>query len=115
MIILNFKGLTLMKILIFTFTLLLMSVANAGDAERGSKLYNKCMSCHGKDGMGKKSQNAPMIAGQYDWYIVTQIKNIISGKRENKNTKKMYPFVKNLNEQDIQDLAAYIASLDIKK
>lgn len=88
---------------------------SAQDAERGEKLYNKCMSCHGKDGMGKKSQNAPMIAGQYEWYIVSQVNNIISGKRENKNTKKMYPFVKNLNKKDIADLASYIASLSPKK
>lgn len=87
----------------------------AQDAQRGSKLYTKCMSCHGKDGMGKKSQNSPMIAGQYPWYIETQIKNIISGKRENKNTKKMYPFVKNLDAKDISDLAAYISSLAPKK
>jgi cytochrome c553 len=81
------------------------------DLEQGAKLYKKCITCHGKDGMGKKSQKAPMIAGQYDWYIVSQIESIISKKRFNNNAKKMYPFVKNLSDKEIKDLAAYISTL----
>ncbi len=83
----------------------------AGDIEKGKQLYQKCAACHGTDGYGKKSQNAPMIAGQYDWYLVAQITKIKIQERKNANANKMYPFVKNLTEEEIEHLAAYIQSL----
>jgi cytochrome c553 len=91
------------------------SVYCASDAIRGEKLYKRCASCHGIDAMGKKSQKAPMLAGQFDWYILTQLKAIKDKVRNNKNTAKMYPFVKKLTDDDFSDLAAYISTLAVKK
>lgn len=96
---------------IFCVLLLTLNVF-AADAGKGAELYKKCTSCHGKDGLGKKSQKAPMLAGQYDWYLVSQIIAIRDKKRENKNTNKMYPFVKNLSDADIADIAAYVSEMD---
>ncbi len=87
----------------------------AGNAENGAKLYKKCMACHGKEGLGKKSQKAPMLAGQYDWYVKSQIIAIKSGARANNNAKKMMPFVKNLSDTEIDDLSAYIFAMPRKK
>ncbi len=87
----------------------------AQDVKNGEKLFGKCAACHGTDGMGKKSQNAPMLAGQHDWYIKTQINNIKNQVRTNGNVKKMYPFVKNLSDGEISDLAAYISQLAKKR
>ena len=78
------------------------------ELQNGSALYKKCMTCHGKRGEGKKAQKAPAIGGQYDWYIELQIKNMQSGERVN---KVMNPYIKNLSEQDVKDLAAYISKL----
>ena len=103
-----------MKVLL-VLMLVVSSFSFAQDAKNGAKLYKKCMSCHGKDGMGKASQKAPMLAGQFGWYIISQVNAIKSGKRSNKNTKKMYPFVKKLTTTDITDLAAYISTLPVKK
>ena len=86
----------------------------AQDATKGKDLFQKCIACHGADGYGKKSQQAPMLAGQYAWYISKQIKDIKNKIRENSNTNKMYPFVKNLSDKEIEDLAAYIESLPKK-
>lgn len=94
--------------------LLLLVSVNVLAAD-GAKLYKKCISCHGKDGYGKKSQKAPSIAGQYDWYIIDQVTQIRDKKRENKNTKKMYPFVKKLSDGDIKALADYISKMPVKK
>lgn len=101
-----------MKILALLLSLLFSFGVFAAD---GAKLYKKCISCHGKDGYGKKSQKAPSIAGQYDWYIEDQIKQIRDKKRTNKNTKKMYPFVKKLKDADIKALAEYISKMPVKK
>ena len=74
----------------------------------GSKLYAKCIVCHGKQGQGKKSQNAPHIGGQYDWYIESSIVDMQKGVREN---KVMQPYIRKLSAQDVKDLAAYISKL----
>lgn len=105
--------------MIFKWQILLIlaffSLNGFSDAEKGSKLYSKCISCHGKEGLGKKSQKAPLIAGQYDWYLVSQITAIKNEVRATKNAQKMYPHVKNLSDEDIADLAEYISSLPKKK
>ena len=80
----------------------------SGNAENGIKLYKKkCVTCHGKQGEGKKSQKAPRLAGQHDWYLYEQLIAIQSGKRKN---QKMMPFVKGLSDQDLKDLATYIST-----
>ncbi|RLA63175.1 MAG: hypothetical protein DRQ88_04495 [Epsilonproteobacteria bacterium] len=81
---------------------------NTEGLKRGHKLYSKCIVCHGKLGKGKKSQNAPKIGGQFNLYLVTQIKDMKSGVRIN---KIMNPYVKKLSNQDIKDLGEYIAKL----
>lgn len=103
------------KFLMLITLVLSTGLIKAANSENGEKLFKKCVSCHGKDGYGKKSQKAPLIAGQYDWYLKTQIANIRDGVRENKNTKKMYPFVKNLSDAEIGDLAAYISTMQKKQ
>lgn len=99
---------------IFCFAVLINMNLLAADASKGEVLFKKCVSCHGKDGYGKASQKAPLLAGQHAWYTEAQIKNIRDEKRTNKNTKKMYPFVKNLTDAEISDLAAYIETLKKK-
>lgn len=74
---------------------------------RGQKLFAKCTTCHGKNADGKKSQKAPKIAGQYDWYIADKIKQMQKGIW---NNKVMMPYIKNLSDQDIKDLAAYLSA-----
>lgn len=87
------------------------SIVRAADATKGEVLFKKCVSCHGKDGYGNKAQKAPLIAGQYDWYVKAQVMHIRDGERANKNSKKMYPFVKKLSDNEIEDLAAYISTM----
>lgn len=82
------------------------------ELQRGSKLFSKCIVCHNKLGEGRKSQNAPKVGGQFDWYVETQITNMQKGVRVN---KVMEPYVKNLSGQDIKDLAAYISKLPWKR
>ena len=94
---------------------IISSFAYSQDLASGKKLYKKCMSCHGADGYGKKSQKAPMIAGQYEWYLKAQITNIRDQKRVSGNSKKMYAMVKGLKDEHVADLAAYIATLPLRR
>ena len=75
--------------------------------KKGQVLYKKCITCHGKHGNGKKSQKAPKIAGQYDWYIYDKIVSMQKGIWKN---KVMFPYIKKLSDQDVKDLAAFLSS-----
>lgn len=74
-------------------------------------LYKKCISCHGKQGEGKKSMKAPKIAGQHSWYLENQLKLIRDKKRTSGYSKRMYPFVKKLSDKDIKALSDYLEGL----
>ena len=104
----------MIKVVLFCLVNIYSIHAIAADAAKGKDLYQKCIACHGADGFGKKSQQAPMIAGQYSWYVTKQVKDIKNKVRENSNTNKMLPFVKNLSDQEIENLAAYIELLPKK-
>lgn len=98
-------------LLISVITSLVFSVMGfAQDAAKGETLYQaKCITCHGEDALGKKSEKAPRLRGQYDWYIVSSLKKFESGERKN---DVMMPFLKGLTESDYEDLAAYLSALN---
>ena len=85
---------------------------NTPELVKGHKLYNQCISCHGKGGEGKSSQKAPFIGGQFDWYIEKQLVDMKAGVRVN---LVMNSILKGLSPQDMKDLAAYVSRLPWKK
>ena len=78
-----------------------------GDAERGQSMSALCSACHGPDGV---SVNPlwPSLAGQQELYLVNAIKAYRDGVRVDVS---MQPFVAELTDQEVEDLAAYYASL----
>lgn len=52
-----------------------------GDARRGAALYEPCAVCHGAAGEGSEALGSPPLAGQSDWYLVTQLEHFLSGVR----------------------------------
>ena len=96
------------------------SVYAAGDPTKGKAAYAVCTACHGADGAGNKTLNAPSIAGQESWYVERQRKNFKSGIRgsNSKDTfgMQMRPMALTLsNDQAVKDMAAYVSSMPIKK
>jgi len=87
--------------------LLLVGTAQAGDPELGRTKAAPCAACHGEDGMGT-APNFPVLAGQYAGYLVHVLKQYRSGEREN---ALMAPWVAELSDADIADLAAYYAAM----
>jgi cytochrome c oxidase subunit 2 len=86
-----------------------------GDVARGEKIFTTCSSCHGKDGRGIWSQNAPNLTGADDWYIARQLENYRQGIRGS-HPQDLYGKQMSLmtvmlrNEQAIADVVAYINS-----
>jgi len=79
----------------------------------GHAIYHEkgqCMSCHGDVGQGNPEKLAPMLAGQHEWYVASQLKAFKNGERKN---DAMLPFLKDLSEKDFSDVAEYIKFLRV--
>jgi cytochrome c553 len=83
--------------------------AGAGDASAGRRKAIACQACHGLDGLSKLPE-APSLAGQPERYLVKSLDDYRSGARQN---EMMSIVVKTLSDQDIADLAAYYAAIEI--
>jgi len=80
--------------------------ALAADAAAGAEKAAMCVGCHGPNG---KSSNAqwPNLAAQQPAYLAAQLKAFKSGSRANPMMQSM---AANLNDQDIENVAAYFAA-----
>ncbi len=79
----------------------------AGDADAGKAKSAACAACHGADGISTMDIY-PNLAGQKAAYLVKQLKAFKAGER---NDPIMAPMAMPLSDQDMEDLAAYYASL----
>jgi cytochrome c553 len=88
--------------------LLPTGVFAAGDPAAGLAKSQPCVACHNTDG---NSVNPiwPKIAGQYEAYLVKQLKELRAGDKGPRNDPVMSPMAANLTDQDIADLSAYFA------
>ncbi len=69
-----------------------------------------CGACHTHDGSRGSPAN-PILAGQYPEYLVKQLIEFKSGKRENAIMKGL---ASTLSEEDMRNVAAYYASREAK-
>jgi cytochrome c553 len=69
-----------------------------------------CASCHG-EGLKGKEEMFPRIAGHSPTATARQLYDFKSGTRAGKNAVAMKPVVMKLTDEDIVNLAAYVASL----
>ncbi len=78
----------------------------AGDIDAGKAKSAPCAACHGADG-NSPTTAFPILAGQYQDYLVRAMADYKTGKRKN---PIMAGFAATLSAQDREDLAAYFAS-----
>ena len=78
-----------------------------GDAKGGETEAVTCTACHGAKGISSNTL-WPNLAGQQEGYLVKSITDFRDGIR---TELTMDPFVKDLTDQDIADLAAYFNGL----
>jgi len=88
--------------------LMLTSAAYAGDVDEGRKLSQTCVACHGSDGKTPSVPGYPKLAGQYAEYLEKALTDYKTGERKN---AIMAGMAQPLSKTDIQNLAAYYASL----
>jgi cytochrome c553 len=81
----------------------------AGNIAAGRQKATACQTCHGLDGLSKMP-DAPNIAGDPEEYLVRQITAFKKGERKN---EMMSIVVQPLSDQEIADLAAYYAAIEV--
>jgi cytochrome c553 len=80
-----------------------------GDIENGRRIYQKeCASCHAKDGRGRRK--FPMLVGQYTIYLKKQADAYVRGERPH-DEEGTTGILNTLKEQDINDVLAYLTSI----
>ena len=101
------------KRVIGTTLLLLLAASGAmagGDPAVGKSKAAVCASCHGMNGKAI-APIYPNLAGQNEAYLVSSLKAYRDGQRQGGMSTVMTPMAKTLSDDDINNLAAYFASL----
>jgi cytochrome c553 len=96
-------------VLILLFVLNLMFVGSAmadGDIQAGKDQSVTCAACHGQDG-NSINPEWPSLAGQHEKYLLTALNSFKDSSRQN---VLMTSQATGLDEQTMNDLAAYYAS-----
>lgn len=90
-----------------------------GDIANGQKIFEQgkgdvpaCNSCHGPDGTGSDEMGTPRISGQFFTFLLKQLEDFASDKRQDTTMFVMNANAKGLTEQDRRDVATYLASLN---
>ena len=83
--------------------------AAAGDPLAGKKKARACAVCHGPYGKSARP-DAPNLSGQVEPYLAQQLRAYRDGKRRH---EVMSIVAANLTDADIDDLAAWYASIEI--
>ncbi len=103
------------RILIAALTASFAFAANAADLKKGQELVAKgnCAACHG-EGLNKPvAQEYPKLAGQHADYLYFALKayKVTNNPNIGRSNAIMAGQVAPYSNKDLQDMAAYIASL----
>ena len=96
-----------------TLALLAPGFAQAADTVRGGKLAYTCHGCHGIPNLKNAYPNysVPKLGGQHTAYLVAALKAYASQERAHAT---MHAHAATMTEQDMQDMAAYLAGQELK-
>ena len=101
---------------VLLFSIGLVNVANAANTDKGKALVEKanCASCHGAGLNAPILPVYPKLAGQYADYLYYALKAYKVGgsnAQYGRNNAIMGSQVQAFSDADMQDIAAYLASL----
>ncbi len=84
------------------------ALAAASPEALGEKYYGQCIACHGGRGEGGIG---PMLAGQAAADIVAKLTAYRAGKERGAQSAMMYPVAKPMTDADLNNIAAFVATL----
>ena len=85
------------------------NVATAGDPEAGKQKAETCLGCHGipKYVNTYPTYHVPKLGGQHAEYIIAALK---AYKQKQRSHETMHANASSLSDEDMADIAAYLAS-----
>lgn len=86
-----------------------VGAVHAGDPAAGRNIAKQCRTCHGLDGVGRMP-NVPNLSGQNELYLEKELRAYRSGVRK---APQMSVIASGLSDEDIENLAAWYASIEI--
>lgn len=98
-----------MSALVVSALLIASGSVLAGDAAAGKAKYAMCGGCHGSNGVSA-SPTYPSLAGKDAAFVKAELGKFRSGERDNATMKAM---AAGLSDADIDNLAAYVATLKL--
>lgn len=94
------------------------SAPTGTDINNGQKIFENgkgdvpaCNSCHGPAGLGDDNMGTPRLAGQMYQFLVKQLEDFATDRRQDTTMFVMNTNAKGLSAQDRRDVAAYVNSL----
>lgn len=78
------------------------------------QLVRLVMATRGEGGVDKKGNLYPRLTSQYQQYSIKQLKLFRASKRINDSPAMMRNIASLMDDEDIESVVAYIASLDAK-
>jgi cytochrome c553 len=91
-------------------SILFASSSWSGDVKKGETKAGLCVACHGAKGLSA-IPTYPNLAGQNEAYLVSALKSYKNKDRKGGAASIMQMQAANLSDSDIDNLAAYYASL----
>lgn len=86
-----------------------LNQAQAADTAAGKSLYaSNCAQCHGPTAKGMAS--FPSLTGQEAGYIQSRLETYRAGEKVGANSSLMIPNARNLSDDDIANLSAFLSS-----
>jgi len=98
------------KIIGLAITILFSTNVSAGDPAKGQAATGVCAGCHAVDGNSVIPAN-PKLAGQNEKYLIKQLKDFKTQARKN---DAMLSMANMLDDQAIEDVAAFYASQKVQ-
>ena len=101
-----------LRLALLWLTALFSLAGQAQNLDKGKEINSTCAGCHGEFGQGGSRGEYPRLAGQGAKYLESQLKAFRARTRIN---IPMYPYTqeRELPDEDIRDVAAYLASIEL--
>ena len=97
-----------MKLVLLLVSFAFAANVHAGDPAKGQKKAAQvCAACHGPDGNKPSAPDQPVLAGQYEDYLVRALSDYKNGRR---NNAIMKTFAGQLSQEEVEDVAAGFSS-----
>jgi len=105
-------------ITIFVFLINIFVCASAQAKNTPVASYQQCISCHGEQAQGNDVLKAPVLAGQYAWYLQRQLNNFANGNRGQHKLdrlgQQMSVIAKTISSAEQSMIVNYLEKLSVK-